>query len=90
MFQEIHSSDCHFDLTSRKILLGAGWIYEEAYLYFQRFPEVLFIDSTHKTNNEGRPLLMIYGRDLHGKGFGLGLHVFSCQMKQVLSTDGCF
>ena len=61
--------DCHIDTVSNRILLGAGWVDKEAHSQFLRFPEVLFIDSTHKTNNEARPLLMICGRDQCGKVF---------------------
>ena len=61
--------DYHIDTVSNRILLGAGWVDKEAHSQFLRFPEVLFIDSTHKTNNEARPLLMICGRDQCGKAF---------------------
>ena len=68
MAREIHN-DSLIDLESHRILLGAGWVDAQAFAQFQRFPEVLFIDSTHKTNNEARPLLMICGRDQSGKAF---------------------
>jgi hypothetical protein len=34
-----------------------------------RYPECLFVDSTHGTNNKSRPLLQLVGRDSAGKGF---------------------
>ena len=37
--------------------------------YFSLFPELIFIDSTSQTNNERRPLLLIYGKDSRGKCF---------------------
>ena len=37
--------------------------------YFSRFPEVLFVDSTAKTNNERRPLLIVAGKDANDKMF---------------------
>ena len=52
-----------------RILLGAAWVDDANYQQFLRFPEVLFIDSTHKTNNEARPLLLLCGRDQNGKAF---------------------
>ena len=55
--------------STQKVLLGAGWVDQHARRMLALFPEVLFVDSTHKTNNEGRPLLMICGRDNTGRGF---------------------
>ena len=36
---------------------------------YMRFPKVLFVDATHKTNNEGIPLLLVCGCDSNGKAF---------------------
>ena len=33
---------------------------------FRAFPEVLFVDTTHGTNNENRPLITIGVRDANG------------------------
>ena len=57
------------ELSSTIILLGAAWVDEDGYQQFLRFPEVLFIDATHKTNNEDRPLLQISGQDQNGHAF---------------------
>ena len=54
---------------SNKILLGAAWMYPDAWHEYMRFPEVLFIDATHSTNNESRPLLLLCCHDTNGKGF---------------------
>ena len=56
-------------MDNRKVLLGAAWVDEDSRRQFLRFPEVLFIDSTHKTNNEGRPLLQVCGRDSRGRAY---------------------
>ena len=50
-----------------KILLGAAWMYPDAWREYMRFPEVLFIDATHSTNNESRPLLLLCGRGANEK-----------------------
>ena len=63
------NQDLQIDVSSKRVLLGAAWIDMEAYRLFLRFPEILFVDSTHKTNNEGRPLLLMCGRDQNGKAF---------------------
>ena len=52
-----------------RVLLGAAWVDEDGYQQFLQFPEVFFVDATHKTNNEGPPLLLIYGRDFNGNAF---------------------
>ena len=58
-----------FRLDKQRVLLGAAWIDQDAWKMFQKYPEVIFIDSTHKSNNEGRPLLLIVGRDSNGKAY---------------------
>ena len=57
------------NITALKIMLGAAWIDEHGWKMFHRFPEVAFFDTTFKTNNEGRPLFLMVGRDSEGKGF---------------------
>lgn len=52
-----------------RVMLGAVWMRHEDYCLFRRFPEVLVIDATHKTNNEGRPLLLVCGKDSDGNAF---------------------
>ena len=34
---------------------SAAWIDEDGFRQFLRFPEILFCDTTHKTNNEAGP-----------------------------------
>jgi hypothetical protein len=58
-----------FGISSTRILLGAAWVDEDSWREFLRYPECLFVDSTHGTNNESRPLLQLVGRDSAGKGF---------------------
>jgi hypothetical protein len=58
-----------FGIDATRILLGAAWVDEDNWREFLRYPECLFVDSTHGTNNESRPLLQLVGRDSDGKGF---------------------
>ncbi|CAJ1963934.1 unnamed protein product [Cylindrotheca closterium] len=70
------NSKCPWVNSNRsRVLIGASWMVEEDKRQFLRYPEVLFMDATHKTNNEGRPLLLICGRDSDGKAFVI-LRVF--------------
>jgi len=57
------------NITALKVMLGAAWIDENGWKMFHRFPEVAFFDTTFKTNNEGRPLFLMVGRDSNGRGF---------------------
>jgi hypothetical protein len=57
------------DIDQSKVLLCAGWAEKEAIAQFKRFPEVIFMDTTGKSNNEGRPLLLTCGRDNWGFAF---------------------
>ncbi len=43
-------------VVGKKVLLAAAWSREDERLFFHRFPEVLMIDVTMGTNNQGRPL----------------------------------
>ena len=52
-----------------KVLLGAAWVDTDGWLLFQRFPEVIYMDTTFSSCNESRPLLLVCGRDSNGKGF---------------------
>jgi len=56
-------------LQRNRVMLSAAWMLDADYRQFLRNPEVLFIDATHKSNNEGRPLLLICGRDCEGNAF---------------------
>ena len=56
-------------LGSTRILLGAAWVNVYGWWEFLWYPECLFIDSTHGTVNESRPLLQSVGRDSNGKAF---------------------
>ena len=54
-----------------KVLLGAAWVDADAdaWLIFQWFPEVLYLDTTFSSCKEARPLMLICGRNSNGKGF---------------------
>ena len=57
-------------IDPERVLVGAGWITADAaWQQFACFPEVIFCDATHKTNNEGRPLLVVVGRDSNAAAF---------------------
>jgi len=49
------------------VLISVAWALPSAKRLFNAFPEVLFIDGTHKTNNEDRPLITMGVKDMDGK-----------------------
>ncbi len=49
------------------VLIAIVWVLPEGKRLFRAFPEVNFIDGTHKTNNENRPLITGGVRDADGK-----------------------
>lgn len=64
-----------FGLDATRILLGAVWVDEYSWREFLHYPEYIFADSAHGTNNESRPLLQLVGRDSSGKAFTI-LRIF--------------
>lgn len=58
-----------YKCSNFKILIAAACMSPEEFCDYMRFPEVIFVDATHKTNNEGRPLFLVFGRDSNGKAF---------------------
>jgi hypothetical protein len=46
-----------------KVLLAVGWARDEDILILRKFPEVIKLDSTFKTNCEGRPLFNMVCKD---------------------------
>jgi hypothetical protein len=58
-------------LDTKCILLSAAWVDEEAWREFMCYPEVLFIEFTHGTNNESHLLLNLVGKNSNGKVFPL-------------------
>jgi hypothetical protein len=63
------------NLNTEKILLGAAWMTDTDWRNFMRFPEVIFIDTTHQKNSDGRPLLLVCGKDSNGKVF-VAVYIF--------------
>ena len=53
----------------QNLMLGFTWVLPCERRLFEMFPEVLTIDCTADTNNEGRPLLTMNGKDSNGKMF---------------------
>ncbi len=49
------------------VLIALVWVLPHGKRLFRAFPEVNFIDGTHKTNNENRPLITGGVRDADGK-----------------------
>jgi hypothetical protein len=58
-----------YGIDATRIMLGAAWVDEDGWRQFLRYPECLFVDTTHGTNNESRPLFLLCGRDCNGKAF---------------------
>ena len=54
---------------AQELMLGFTWVLPCERRLFEMFPEVLTIDCTADTNNEGRPLLTMNGKDSNGKMF---------------------
>jgi hypothetical protein len=48
---------------NQDVLLALVWVLPHSKKLFELYFEVLFIDGTHKTNNEDRPLLTIAAKD---------------------------
>jgi hypothetical protein len=48
------------------VLLALVWVLPHSKKLFESYLEVLFIDGTHKTNNEDCPLLTIAAKDGYG------------------------
>ena len=40
-----------YKYSNIKVFIAAAWIIPEGFRDYMRFPEVLFIDATHKINN---------------------------------------
>ena len=55
--------DCH------KYMISFAWVAHSEKEKFNIFPEVITVDTVAGTNNEGRPLLMMGGKDSNGKMF---------------------
>jgi hypothetical protein len=67
-FAESHRHE--YDLaTDEDLFLAVAWVIPEEKRLFHLFTDVIHIDGTMKTNNEGRPLVTITGRDSRGNQF---------------------
>ena len=55
--------------VGQKILLAVAWVREDEKRLFELYPEVLMMDVTYGTNNEGRPLLLTAAFDSDMKSF---------------------
>lgn len=53
----------------QQLLVAYAWTTKSQMAVFETFPEVIFIDTTKDTNNEGRPLCTVTGMDARGKMF---------------------
>ena len=52
---------------NQDVLIALVWVLPAGKRLFRAYPEVLFIDGTHKTNKENRPLIVLGIRDADGK-----------------------
>jgi MULE transposase domain len=52
--------------NDQDVLLAIVWVLPRNRELFRAYPEVLFIDGTHKTNYENRPLITMGIKDSHG------------------------
>ena len=53
----------------QKLLMAIAWVIPCEKRLFEMFPQVVLVDTTNDTNNEGRPLLTMTGKDSNGKMF---------------------
>ena len=53
------------------LFLAVAWVIPEEKRLFHQFTDVIHIDGTMKTNNEGRPLVTVTGRDSSGNQFAI-------------------
>ena len=53
--------------NSQDVLLAIVWVLPHGKHLFRAYPEVMFIDGTHKTNEENRPLITMGIKDCSGK-----------------------
>lgn len=60
---------------NQQLMMALAWIVPQEARMFKFFPSVIFVDATMDTNNEGRPLLSMVGKDTCGKTFTI-LRVF--------------
>lgn len=51
------------------VLVAVAWILPREMKQFYLCPEVIHVDTTSGTNDEGRPLLTIHGKNSRGKMF---------------------
>ena len=49
------------------VLIALVWMLPSGKRFFKAFPEVIFIDGTHKTNRENRPLFTMGLKDMDGR-----------------------
>ena len=47
--------------VGKQVLLGVAWCREDERQLFCRYPEILMVDTTFQTNNQGRPLFTSVG-----------------------------
>jgi MULE transposase domain len=52
---------------NQDVLLGIVWVLPTGKQLFRAYSEVMFIDGTHKTNKENRPLITMGIKDCYGK-----------------------
>ena len=64
----VKEKDGMYDKTGEvKVLLACGWSQNDDIAVLRKFPEVLHMDSTFKTNKESRPLFNIVVKDANNQ-----------------------
>ena len=51
------------------LMVALAWVIPTNTEYFEKFPEVVFVDVIEDTNKDNRPLLTASGKDANGKMF---------------------
>ena len=52
---------------NQDVLLAIVWVHPDEKQLFRAYSEVMFMDGTHKTNKENRPLITMGIKDCYGK-----------------------
>ena len=68
------------------VILAVGWSRDEDLCSLYKYPEVLKMDCTFKTNCEGRPLFSIVARDSNHKLFTVFRCLLPSEKKAIFHT----
>ena len=74
------------DTQKVNVILAVGWSRDEDLCSLYKYPEVLKMDCTFKTNREGRPLFSIVARDSNHKLFTVFRCLLPSEKKAIFHT----